>query len=63
MPKILIFEDEKLLGNMYATKYRMAGFDVAYYEHPEKNPIPVVLKEKPDIILTGVLCPNLMDLR
>lgn len=57
MPKILIFEDDKMMGGMYATKFSMAGFEVAFYEHPEADPIPTVLREKPDIISTGIIMP------
>lgn len=44
---------------MYVTKYIMAGFQVAYYDHPKKDPIPTVLRERPDIISTGIIMPEL----
>lgn len=57
MPKILIFEDDIFLRGMYVTKYIMEGFVVAAYENPTKDPVSIVLKEKPDFISMDVLMP------
>lgn len=58
-PKILIFEDEKMLADMYATKLQMAGFEVAKYYDPTKDPVSVALKERPDLISSGVIMPEM----
>ncbi len=57
MPKILIFEDEKMLADMYATKLRLNGFDVAVYYDPTIDPVGVAVKEKPDLISSGIIMP------
>lgn len=58
--KILFFEDDRLLRNMYETKFSLEGFLVAGYDSPTKDPVSIILKEKPDIIISGVIMP-LMD--
>lgn len=59
VPKILMFEDERMLRDMYETKFRMEGFEVAGYDNPSKDPVSTILKEQPDIILSGVTMPTL----
>lgn len=58
-PKVLLFEDERMLRSMYEMKFRLEGFDVAGYDSPTKDPVSVILKEKPAIILSGVTMPDL----
>jgi CheY-like chemotaxis protein len=57
MSKILFFEDDIFLRGMYVTKYIMEGFVVAAYENPTKDPVSIVLKEKPDFISMDILMP------
>lgn len=57
MSKILIFEDDKLLRDMYVTKYKLEGFAVTAYDNPSKDPVQIVLREQPDIISMDVLMP------
>lgn len=57
MLKILLFEDDLYLRGMYVAKFQIDGFDVAAYEHPTKDPVNIVLKEKPDIISMDVIMP------
>lgn len=59
MPKILIFDAEKMLRDMYVTKFSMEGFSAVGYESPTKNPVKIVLKEKPDIISMDILMPEM----
>ena len=59
MPKILIFEDDKFLTDMYAVKFHEAGFEVAVYSTPSSDPVQIVLKEKPDIISMDVIMPDM----
>lgn len=58
-PKVLLFEDERMLRSMYEMKFRMEGFDVAGYDSPTKDPVRLILKENPAIILSGVTMPDL----
>ena len=55
--KILHFEDERMLRDMYGTKFQMLGFEFAGYESPTKNPVKLVLKEKPDLIIMDIIMP------
>lgn len=57
--KILHFEDDSLLRGMYQTKFQMVGFDFAGYESPTKDPVSIVVKEKPDLILMDGIMPLL----
>ena len=58
MNKILIIEDEKMLGEMYRDKFIQAGgFEVILTENAEEG-IKVVRKEKPDLILLDILLPR-----
>lgn len=57
MPKILIFEDEKMLADMYATKFHLEGFTAkAFYDG--SNAVGRVLAEKPDFIIMSVIMPK-----
>jgi two-component system phosphate regulon response regulator PhoB/two-component system alkaline phosphatase synthesis response regulator PhoP len=55
--KVLIFEDDPLLQDMYVTKYKQCGIDVVAYGDPSLDPVSIVLKEKPDIISMDVVMP------
>ena len=44
MPKILIFESEDMLRDMYVKKFRQVGFEVATYKTPGPDPVSIVLK-------------------
>ena len=58
MPKkILIIEDEKLLGEMYKDKLSWAGFEVIWV-FEAKDALKLVKKEKPDLILLDILLPR-----
>jgi len=56
--RILQFEEEEMLRNMYETKLTQAEFDYQGYNHPPKDPqdlINFILKETPDVILMSVI--------
>jgi len=55
--KILIIEDERMLGEMYQNKLIREGFDVVLVETAEEG-IEAVRKEKPDLILLDILLPK-----
>lgn len=57
--KILHFEDDNFLTRMYSTKFGMSSITYKSYPDPTNNPIEVVLHEKPDLILMGIIMPKM----
>ncbi|PIQ92130.1 MAG: response regulator [Parcubacteria group bacterium CG11_big_fil_rev_8_21_14_0_20_39_14] len=57
MKKILIIEDEKILGEMYRDKFLQAGFEAILVDSAEEG-FEMVLKEKPDLVLVDILLPK-----
>jgi len=57
MPKILIIEDEKILGEMYKEKFSKADFDVVLADSAEKAK-EILEEDKPDLILLDILLPR-----
>lgn len=57
MKKILIIEDERILGEMYRDKFSQAGFKVILITTAEDG-IKVIPEEKPDLILLDILLPK-----
>lgn len=55
MPKILHFEDDSFLANMYRVKFTLEGFEYINYECPSKDPVKLVKKENPDLIIMATL--------
>lgn len=55
--KILIVEDEILMGQMYKDKFEQAGFDVCWATTSEQA-MELARKEKPDLILLDILLPT-----
>ena len=55
--RILHFEDDGMLAKMYGAKFEKAGFAYVNYGSPSKNPVAVVLKEKPDLIIMDIIMP------
>lgn len=55
--KILIVEDEKMLGEMYRDKFIQAGFEVLWAGSAEEG-IEAVPKMMPDLILLDMLLPR-----
>lgn len=57
MPKkILIIEDDKILADMYAIKFRKEGYDVLETQNGLTG-LEMAKKEKPDVILLDVILP------
>lgn len=46
-----------MLAGMLAEKMRLSGIECIHYANPTKDPVAVVIKEQPDLILTGVVMP------
>lgn len=57
MPKILHFEDEKVVTSVYKKTFLMYGFDYIVYDSPSKDPCRIVLEEHPDLIVMDVFLP------
>ena len=57
--KIVMFEDDKFLSDMYRIYLEKAGFQVVCFEHPQKNLVEVIIREKPDLISMGVIMPQM----
>jgi len=57
--KILIFEDDQMLRSMYETKFTLEGFIVTGYDNPSEDPVSIILKEQPAVIVSGVTMPIL----
>ena len=55
--KILIVEDEIILGEMYQDKFTQAGFEVSWAQSAEEG-IEMVPEVKPDLILLDILLPR-----
>jgi len=59
MQKIIIFEDEEYLRDVYARKFLDVGFDVKTYEYPPDNLVEEIKKQKPDVILMDLNLPTI----
>lgn len=55
--KILLVEDEKILGEMYREKLTQAGFEVSFVFEVSDG-LEIAGKEKPDLILLDILLPR-----
>lgn len=55
--KILVIEDEKLLGEMYKDKLNQAGLEVILAESAEEG-IRKLPEAKPDLVLLDILLPR-----
>ena len=58
--KILHFENDRFIGGVFEVKFESEGFDFKLLaQTPEKSDdlIKLVLEEKPDLIIMGVILP------
>ncbi len=58
MKKILIIEDEKMLGEMYRDKFLQSGCLKVFWAESAEDGIELARKEKPDLILLDILLPR-----
>jgi len=58
MKKILIIEDERILGEMYKDTFSHAGFEIVLADSAEEA-IEITPKVKPDMILLDILLPRI----
>jgi DNA-binding response OmpR family regulator len=56
--KVLLVEDEKMLADMYSTKFGMEGFD-AHTAYDGEAGLAAAKEVKPDIILLDIIMPKL----
>jgi len=57
--KIVMFEDEVLLSEMYKNHFEKEGFEFKLFERAPENLIETIIKEKPDIISMDIILPGL----
>ena len=57
MQKILLIEDDPLLVDIYSTKLKQAGFEVAVEMRGEKA-LQMVEEGKPDLVMLDVVLPH-----
>ncbi len=57
--KILIFENDSYLSEIYGLKFQTAGFEVKTYDFPPENLVDEVVKEQPDIISMDIIMPKM----
>lgn len=55
MPKILIFESEPYVANLYRTKFEMAGFEAKVIPTIDQDTVTIVVNEHPDIVSLSAL--------
>ncbi|MBI3572869.1 MAG: response regulator, partial [Candidatus Kerfeldbacteria bacterium] len=56
--KVLLVEDEKMLADMYGTKFTMEGFDI-HKANDGASGLAMAKEIKPDIILLDVIMPKM----
>lgn len=55
---VVLVEDEKMLADMYATKFSMEGFD-AHKANDGASGLEMIKQVKPDIILLDIIMPKI----
>ena len=61
--KILHFEDESYIAEMYGLLFKQGGFDYRHFPNPPATAnelVDLVLREKPDLIIMDIMMP-MMD--
>lgn len=57
MAKIVLVEDDPLLIDIYSTKFKESGFEVAVCDQGDAAPA-FVAKEKPDLVVLDIVLPQ-----
>ncbi len=55
--KISLFEDDPMLGEMWKTKLEQAGYTISLHVDPSRDPVSIVLTDKPNLILMSIIMP------
>lgn len=59
-PKILMFEDDSFIKDIYFKKFLQVGFEVKSFEN-YPDVVKLVIEEEPDILLVDILVPGEVD--
>lgn len=59
MKKILHFEDDEMLVELYQKKFKESGYDIKSFTRATKFPLDIVVQEKPDLILMNIIMPDM----
>lgn len=60
--KIIHFEDDEFLAELYKPKFKEAGFNYNHYLNPPSNKnelVELIINEKPDLIIMDILMPEI----
>ena len=57
MKKVLFVEDDPFLIDIYGTKLKQAGYEIAVQSDGEKV-VASILKEKPDVVVLDIVLPH-----
>ncbi len=57
MPTILHFEDDQSLAANLGSRLTAAGYRYVRFDHPTRDPLSLVRKERPDLIIYDVTMP------
>ncbi len=61
VPKIAIIEDDALLAQMYAQKFKKDGFEVVRADDGKKG-LALIKQEKPSLVLLDIMMPEMNGL-
>ena len=56
-PKIMIIEDDRFITQVYSTKLKEVGFDLAMVTDG-RDAVPAILNEKPDLVILDLMLPG-----
>ncbi|TAN57746.1 response regulator transcription factor [Patescibacteria group bacterium] len=56
-PKIMIIEDDRFITQVYSTKLKEVGFDLAMVADG-RDAVPAILNEKPDLVILDLMLPG-----
>jgi len=57
--RILHFEDDDAIARIYKNKCQEEGIEYIHYTNPTKDPVSVVVRERPDMILMDIAMPEM----
>ncbi|PJE75521.1 hypothetical protein COV04_04430 [Candidatus Uhrbacteria bacterium CG10_big_fil_rev_8_21_14_0_10_48_11] len=59
MPKLLHFEDDLTFASYFMNELTVRGFSVVHLAYPPVDVAALVLKEKPDILVSDIVMPGM----
>lgn len=57
--KIIHFEDDQSVVDLYAQQFPEHGFGYVFYTSPAPDPVATVLSEQPDLVLMDMVMPGM----